>query len=57
MGILDGIYPRWERGWGRNAPPRGTFFCRGDEYVEPKPNREFLVAIPIAHNKVSVVCC
>jgi hypothetical protein len=49
-----GIYPRGERGWGRNAPPQefvgilaGIFFCRGDGYGEPKPDGDFPVAIPI----------
>jgi hypothetical protein len=47
-----GIYPRWERGWGRNAPTRvrgdpcGEFFYRGDGYGEPKPDGDFPVAIP-----------
>jgi hypothetical protein len=26
--------------------PRGEFFCRGDGYEEPKPDRDFPVAIP-----------
>jgi hypothetical protein len=29
MEILDGIYPRWERGWGRNAPREELFSVAG----------------------------
>jgi hypothetical protein len=47
-----GIYPRGEWGWGRNAParvrgdPREEIFYRGNGYEEPKPDRDFPVAIP-----------
>jgi hypothetical protein len=39
-----GIYPRGERGCGRNPTqefvgiPAGNFFCRGDRYGKPKPD-------------------